>query len=236
MNTEAFTGKAQAYAAARPGYPTEAIEYIRTLAPPMAVLADIGAGTGKFTKLIARYGYEIFAIEPNADMRTQLTFSLASFTNVIIIDSIAEAMPLPNHSVDAIICSQSLVWLDLNAFRKECRRVGKPGAVVISLFNKTPGDHPALTSHRLTSEQASEKFFINPEIRAFPNPILYTHEKWLQKNTSISDNPLPSDRGYDAHLDKINEVFESCSIDGFLREDLMTMVYSEKLLANLKVG
>ena len=134
-----------------------------------------------------------------------------------------------NHSVDAIICSQSLGWLDLNAFRKECRRIGKSGAVVISLFNKTPGDHPVLNSHRLTSEQASEIFFINPEKRAFPNPIFYTREKWLQKNASISDNPLPSDHGYAAHLDKINEIFDCCSIGGFLREDLVTMVYSEKL-------
>ena len=230
MNTEGFTGKAQSYAAARPGYPAEAIDYIRSLVPTMAVLADIGAGTGKFTELIAQYGYEIFAIEPNADMRKELTISLTPFSNVIIIDSIAEAIPLPNHSVDIIICAQSLGWLDLNAFREECHRIGKPGAIVISLYNKTPGDHhPALNSHRLTSEQASEMFFINPEIREFSNPVLYTKEKWLQKNASISDNPQPSTPEYDAHIKKINAVFERFNIDGFYREDLMTIVYHEGL-------
>ena len=50
MNTEAFTGRAQAYMKARPSYPDEAMEYIYGLAPMGAVFADIGAGTGKFTK------------------------------------------------------------------------------------------------------------------------------------------------------------------------------------------
>ncbi|MDR0294063.1 MAG: hypothetical protein LBH95_07930 [Oscillospiraceae bacterium] len=49
MNTDLFTGKAQAYASARPGYPDKAMAYIRSLCPPGAVFADIGAGTGKFT-------------------------------------------------------------------------------------------------------------------------------------------------------------------------------------------
>ena len=53
MNTELFTGKAEAYAKARPGYPDAAMDYICTLVPPKAMLADIGAGTGKFTILLA---------------------------------------------------------------------------------------------------------------------------------------------------------------------------------------
>ena len=46
MNTDGFTGKAQAYAAGRPGYPDNAVEYICSLVPPDAAFADIGAGTG----------------------------------------------------------------------------------------------------------------------------------------------------------------------------------------------
>jgi len=95
MNTEKFTGKAQAYAKARPGYPDEVMDYIATLAPPGAVFADIGAGTGKFTELLARYGYEVLAVEPNADMREQLTVTLSSFSNIKIVDGTAEATTLP---------------------------------------------------------------------------------------------------------------------------------------------
>jgi len=84
MNTENFSGKAQAYAAARPGYPDEAIEYIRSLVRQDAVFADVGAGTGKFTELIARHGYEVFAVEPNDDMRKQLEITLKPYINVKI--------------------------------------------------------------------------------------------------------------------------------------------------------
>ncbi|MCL2407110.1 MAG: hypothetical protein FWC95_04200 [Defluviitaleaceae bacterium] len=72
VNLEAFTNRAEAYAEARPGYPNEVMDYIRIIAPLNAVFADIGAGTGLLTTLIAQNGYKVFAVEPNADMREQL--------------------------------------------------------------------------------------------------------------------------------------------------------------------
>ena len=68
-NTELFSGKAQAYANARPGYPNVALDYIKSIVSPNAVFADIGAGTGIFTDLLVREGFEVYAVEPNADMR-----------------------------------------------------------------------------------------------------------------------------------------------------------------------
>ena len=90
MKTEAFTGRAKAYAEVRPGYPNEAIEYIYNLAPKKAIFADVGAGTGKFTELLARYGNEIFAVEPNEDMREQLAITLSLCPNAKIVDGTAE--------------------------------------------------------------------------------------------------------------------------------------------------
>ena len=94
MNTEVFTGKARAYANARPSYPDDAIRYIHEIIPKGAVIAEIGAGTGKFTELLARYGYEIYAVEPNEDMRKQLAVTLALLPNAKIISGTAEATTL----------------------------------------------------------------------------------------------------------------------------------------------
>jgi len=228
-NTEGFTGKAQAYATTRPRYPDEAINYICSLVPTGAVFADIGAGTGKFTELIARCGYELFAIEPNDDMREQLAITLASFQNVKIINSTAEKTTLQEKSVDVITCSQSLGWLDLNAFRNECKRIGKTNGIVISLFNRTPGDNPPLNSHRYTSEQASEIFFNKPTVLEYANPIHYSRERWLQFKASISDSPIPSDQGYEAHIAEINATFDRGSVDGLLRIDFATRIYIERI-------
>lgn len=232
MNTDKFTGKAQAYANACPGYPKEAVEYICSLAPPDAIFADIGAGTGKFSVELAQRRFFVFAVEPNADMREQLTASLSPFPNIKIVDGTAEATKLPDHSVDVITCAQSLGWFDLNDFRDECCRIGKPGAIVISLYNGTPGDNYTPGSHRLSSRLATDIYFKNPAMREFPNPILYTRERWLQKNASISDNPQPSDPGYDEHITELNEIFDCNNIDGFLRQDLVTVVYSERIEIN----
>ena len=229
MNTERFTGRAQVYAAARPGYPDEAIEYIRSLVPLDAVFADIGAGTGKFSELIARCGYEVFAVEPNADMREQLALTLAPFSNTRIINGIAEATTLPDRSVDVIICAQALGWFELRAFRDECRRIGKSDAIVISLYNSEPGEDFTPDSHRLSSKQAAEKFFSNPDKREFPNPVLNTRERWIQARLSISDSPKPGDVGYDAYIAEADAIFDRENVDGLFRVNLVTVVYSEKI-------
>ena len=229
MSTEAFTGRAQAYTKARPGYPGEAIEYIRSLVLTDAVFADIGAGTGKFTECIAKYGYKIFAIEPNSDMRAELKKTLAPYPNAGILIGTAEATTLPDHSVDVITCAQALGWFDLPAFRTECRRIGKPGVTVFSLHNTTPGDNFTPGSHRLSSKQAAEKFFQNPQVREFPNIILNTRERWIQARISISDSPKPSETGYDEYIAETNEIFDRYNVDGYLRSEMVTVIYSERM-------
>ncbi len=121
QNTEFFTGKAEAYAKARPGYCDAAMDYIFSLVPGDAALVEIGAGTGKFTLSLTRRGHAIFAVEPNADMRRQLTAAAAAYPSVSIIDGTAEATSLPDNSVDAVLCAQALHWFDPEAFRAECK-------------------------------------------------------------------------------------------------------------------
>jgi len=230
MNTDAFTGKAQSYAGARPGYPEKAVEYIYSLAPMSAVFADIGAGTGKFTELLARYGNKIFAVEPNNDMRKQLSITLSAFSNTVVIDGAAEATTLPNNCVDVITCAQAIGWFDLDTFRVECKRIGKDGFTVVSIHNDMPGDN-FTPGNRLTSKRAAELFFSNPTIREFPNPIFYTRERWLQNKTSISDSPKPFEARYDAYIAEMNNIFDRDSVDGLLRVNLITYIFSERIVA-----
>jgi ubiquinone/menaquinone biosynthesis C-methylase UbiE len=222
MNTEMFTGKAEVYAKARPGYPAEAVDYIASLAPVGAVFADIGAGTGKFTGLSAKRGYELYAVEPNADMRGQLAVTLSSYPNAKVISGTAEATTLPDHCADIITCAQALHWFDPEAFRAECRRIGKPGAIIVSIYNSTP-DIDSFSCGKM----AVTSFFTAPAVRDFPNPIYYTRESWLQYMTSHSSDPLPSDPAYEAHVAEMNAVFDRESSEGLLYRGTVTNVYSE---------
>ncbi len=224
MNTEKFTGRAEAYAKARPGYPGEAIRYLCSLVSADAVWADIGAGTGIFTKLIAERGYTVYAVEPNADMRRQLAASLASFPNAKIVAGTAEATALPDRSADLITCAQALHWFDPEAFAKECRRIGKPGGLVAAVYNKTPGG--SSISH---CRQSTDAFFSHPEVREFPNTMFYTRENWLLYMNSHSGDPLPSDPRYAAHIEEANSLFDRENDGGLIRRDVVTAVYSERI-------
>jgi len=223
--TEAFTGRARAYVMARPGYPDEAIEYIRGLAPVDAVFADVGAGTGKLTELIAGYGYEIFAVEPNADMREQLAITLAPFSNARIVDGLAEATTLADHSVDVITCAQTLNRVDIDAFRIECQRISKLEPIVVSLYNYNPDEMESV----LRYEKSTGAFYRNPVVKEFSNPIFLTRDKWILYFSSMEGVPRKGDLGYEKHIAEINEIFDRDNVGGVLCLNLVTKVYSEKL-------
>ena len=224
MSTENFTGRAEAYAKGRPGYPKSSIEYIRSLVPQNAIVADIGAGTGKFTKALALCNYTVYAIEPNADMREQLVITLASFPNAKILNGTDKETKLPDHSVDIVTIAHALHWFELNAFREECRRILKPGGLIIVVYNIAHDGEIATLS-----KQAVDAFFVAPTVMDFPNPMEYTRDKWLAYIASMDNTPFPNDPGYDTHIAEINAKFENDSIDGLLRLDRVTKIYSERL-------
>jgi ubiquinone/menaquinone biosynthesis C-methylase UbiE len=223
-NTELFSGKADVYAKARPGYTQEVIDYIATLDPPNAVSADIGAGTGKFTELLAKNGNQVFAVEPNDDMREQLTVTLADYSNVQIISAPAENTTLSDNSVDVVTCAQALHWFDSDKFRAECRRIGKLNVLMIAVYNNTPGG--SSISH---SKLSTDVFFTSPTVREFDNPQFYTRENWMQYMCSHSHDPLPTDSNYTTHIEEVNAIFDRESVDGMLRRDVVTRIYHEIL-------
>ena len=224
MNTENFTGRAEAYTKGRPGYPAEAIKAIVEFAPSDAVFADIGAGTGKFTVALAEQGYSVFAVEPNADMRNQLAITLASFPNVKIIDGTDEATNLPKNSVDIITVAHALHWFNPNAFRTECRRIIKPNGLVVAIYNLMPD-----VGERHFSKQAVDAFFTSPNVFEFPNPMDYTRDDWLAYVASQDNTPLPTSPQYDEHVAAVNAAFDRDSVNGILRCNRVTKVFIEKI-------
>ena len=232
MNIDAFTGRAKAYAEVRPGYPDEAVEYIKTLAPRDAVFADVGAGTGKFTKLLAEYDYKIFAVEPNSDMRGQLELTLAPFPNALIINGTAEATTLLDNSVDVITNAQALRRFDIKKFRAECKRIGKADPIIITVFN----DGERFSTEYKTMDKVSEGYakatgelYQNPDVRKFSNPIHFTRDKWLLYYSSMEGVPLEGEEGYESHTAELNDKFDRYNIDGIICLDLTTYVYSERI-------
>ena len=222
-NIEAFSGRAQAYTIARPGYPDAAIAYICSLVPTDAVFADIGAGTGKFTECIAKHGYSIFAVEPNDDMRAELVKTLASFRNSTIVNGSAEATTLSEKSVDVIANAQTLNRVDIDLFRAECKRIGRQNPIVFTLFNVEKGEE---NPRYIKSTSA---FYRNPVVMEFHNPVFFTRDMWLLYFLSMEGVPMPTDPGYETYTAELNEKFDHESKDGLLHLELVTKVYSERM-------
>src|SRR6185503_12958613 len=121
-----FDRAADAYERARPSYPDEAVALLvgaLGIGPGRRVL-DLAAGTGKLTRLLMPTGAGLVAVEPVAGMRARL---LAAVPEVEVLDGTAEALPLPDGSVDAVVCAQAWHWFDSAAALAEVRRVLRPG-------------------------------------------------------------------------------------------------------------
>ena len=100
-------------------------------APGPRVL-DLGAGTGKLTATLVALGAEVSAVEPDPAMLTELRRALPA---VRARAGSAEAIPLPDASVDAVLAGNALHWFDMAVAAPEIARVLAPGGVLAGLWN-----------------------------------------------------------------------------------------------------
>jgi SAM-dependent methyltransferase len=132
--TERFSDLAGAYVAARPSYPVESVDVlIDGLGDPASLaVADLGAGTGISSRVIAARGPLVYAIEPNAKMRD----AAATNERVKWVDGTAEATTLPDASVDVVAAFQAWHWVDHPAAIIEARRILRPGGRLAAIYNE----------------------------------------------------------------------------------------------------
>lgn len=102
-----------------------------------SLVADIGAGTGNYSRAIADRGYFLYAVEPSLVMRAQAT----EHPRVQWFTGYAEDIPLPTSSVDAVI--SILATHHFSNFEKaviEMNRIAKTGAIVFLTFDPRVGE------------------------------------------------------------------------------------------------
>jgi SAM-dependent methyltransferase len=146
------------YERGRPGYPSEAIDWIRAEAAGAAAasaaasatrtaagaaaatgaarapltVVDVGAGTGKFTAALLGHGDEVIAVEPDAAMRAALSEKLPE---VGALEGTGEALPLGDATADIVTFAQAWHWVDVPAASAEVARVLKPGGTLALVWN-----------------------------------------------------------------------------------------------------
>ena len=124
-----FSPHAGAYAANRPGYPPAAIDAVLEGlgTPEKLTIADIGAGTGIASRLLAERGATVFAVEPNHSMAEQAEPD----PRIEWIDGTGEETRLPSKSVDAAAAFQAFHWFQPEEAIREFRRISRRRIAII---------------------------------------------------------------------------------------------------------
>jgi SAM-dependent methyltransferase len=130
-----FDAAAEAYERGRPGWPADALGAMdaRLGLGAGSVVLDLAAGTGKLTRaLVARYA-SVVAVEPLGGMRAVLERVVPGAR---ALAGTAEAIPLPDASVDAVAVAEAIHWFEPAAAAAEMARVLRPGGGVAVLYNR----------------------------------------------------------------------------------------------------
>jgi len=125
-----FGAAAELYDRARPTYPAEAARWL--LGEEPVRVADVGAGTGIFSRVLASLGHRVLAVEPDEAMRATLA---ARSPGVEVAAGSAEALPLGPGDADAVVSAQAYHWFDHDRAHAEAARVLSPGGVYGVVWN-----------------------------------------------------------------------------------------------------
>lgn len=121
------------YERGRPGYPAPAV---RLGSPSPRSVLELGAGTGKLTRLLVQDHAGVVAVEPDPEMRRWLA---ALCPEAALIAATAEATPLADGSVDAVFSAEAFHWFAHDRAVQEIGRVLRPGGELVLVWNRPAG-------------------------------------------------------------------------------------------------
>jgi len=122
------------YERGRPGWPRGVVEIVDVA--PTATVLDLGAGTGKLTRLLVAAFDRVVAVEPAGAMLRML---LEMCPGVEALSGSAETIPLPDATADAVFAAQSFHTFDAPRAIPEIARVLRPGGTIALLWNLPAG-------------------------------------------------------------------------------------------------
>ena len=230
-----FSNRVDNYIKYRPSYPKEAVEFIISEfnITKESCIADIGSGTGIFTRLLSDYPGIIYAVEPNPEMRLAGESFLNGCSSFVSVDGSAESTELENNSVDLITVAQAFHWFDLEKAKREFIRILKYEGNVLLIWNRRKSDTDFLidydsilkryandyneVNHKNIDDTVLKDFFNNGfHKKKFANTQKFDYQSLLGRLFSSSYSPVPGDENYPVITSKLEELLMKYNKAGFV--------------------
>ncbi|KAK7203984.1 S-adenosyl-L-methionine-dependent methyltransferase [Myxozyma melibiosi] len=201
----AFDANHSLYDKFRPTHYKPAVDaLIKHLAlPPAANVIDLGAGTGKFTELIAGRGFNLSAVEVSDGMLATFRKKLP---DIPALKGSSYDIPVADHSVDAIFIAQAFHWFaDLEALA-EFHRVLKTQGKLALVWNFDP--KPDKSS--VWQYEVAELCWSYEDPDAAPQ---FRHMRWkevfeTEKAAELFEVPLQQETVYWSYKTRPEDVFQ----------------------------
>jgi ubiquinone/menaquinone biosynthesis C-methylase UbiE len=235
-----FSNRAEDYAKYRPTYPTEAIDIILEGFSNVSeiVAADIGAGTGISSRLLAGRGVNVIAIEPNAAMREAAQVD----PKVEFREGTAEATNISDKSVDLVSCFQAFHWFNPEPTLLEFHRILKPKGWLAVIWNnrdctnevtneysriiiEISENHPAESTRNPIEPLLATSYFTNYHEYNFNNHQQLDLTGLIGRATSYSYVPREG-KAYEKLISQLQSLYERfCDQRGFVYLAYQTSVH-----------
>lgn len=240
-----FSDRVDDYVRFRPGYPGALVELLARECGlgPSSIVADVGSGTGIFTRSLLAAGARVIGVEPNAAMRAEAERSLAGKDRFRSVDGSAEATTLAAGSVDLVTAAQAFHWFEPRASRIELARILRPGGSVALIWNQRADstfnddyeamlerfapEYAALCERNRAAEPKVRSFFApsTPRVARFDHAQTFDEAGLRGRLMSSSYAPREGDALHAPMMERLTEIFAEHSRDGHVVFGYETLVW-----------
>jgi SAM-dependent methyltransferase len=237
----AFGQVADLYEATRPGYPQALVDDVVayagiTVGEP---ILEVGAGTGKATRLFAAAGYEVLALEPSAAMAAVARRRCANYRSVTLVEAGFEDWLPPPGRFKLLISAQAWHWTDPQIRYTKARATLQRGGALAVFWNHAdwracplraaleaayrqaaPEFMPTGPMHPLTdvgdlvpaweSEIERAEGFVDADVRTSSWDSMYTAEQYVRLLGTHSDHITLDDDVRARLFDRVATVIADC--------------------------